>query len=94
MDNFILLAVDAEQSLRYQRVFARNSETDAIGYEKFKSDEEREMKSSNPNNQNLADCIALADYTIFNNDGLTELHEAIDRIIEKITKVNKIKDSR
>jgi dephospho-CoA kinase len=94
LDNFILLAVDAEQSLRYQRVFARNSETDAIGYEKFKSDEDREMKSSNPNNQNLADCIALADYTIFNNDGLTELHEAIDHIIEKITKVNKIKDSR
>ncbi len=94
LDNFILLAVDAEQSLRYQRVFARNSETDAIGYEKFKSDEDREMKSSNPNNQNLAGCIALADYTIINNDGLTELHDSIDHLIDKISKINTIKDSR
>lgn len=84
--NFTLLAVDAEQSLRYQRAFARNSETDAVGYEKFKSDEEREMNSSNPNNQNLAGCIARADFTIINNEGLLELHEAVDRIMQKVAK--------
>lgn len=86
LGNFILLAVDAEQSLRYQRAFARNSETDAIGYEKFKSDEEREMNSNNPNNQNLAGCIARADFTIVNNSGLPELHEAVDLIMKQIAK--------
>ena len=81
---FVLLAVDAEQSLRYQRAFARNSETDSIGYEKFKSDEEREMNSSNPHNQNLAGCIVRADYTILNNTGLAELHSALNAIMLKI----------
>ena len=44
--NFLLLAVDADPKLRYERIVARASETDQISYEKFLADEAREMHAT------------------------------------------------
>ncbi|MBL7790279.1 MAG: AAA family ATPase [Chitinophagales bacterium] len=83
--NFILLAVDADQDVRYQRAFARKSPTDKISFEKFQADEAREMTSNNPNNQNLSSCIQMADCIILNNKGLVELHENVDKLMLQLT---------
>jgi len=81
LGTFVLLAVDADQQLRYQRAFARKSETDRINFEKFLADEVREMTSTNPNNQNLAGCIQLADFRLENNSDLGTLQSKIDQFI-------------
>jgi dephospho-CoA kinase len=81
---FIMLAVDAPQEIRYERIKSRGSETDRITFEKFISDEEREMTSEDPNKQNLRACIELADHKIMNDSTLEELHANIDKIIENI----------
>lgn len=81
---FILLAVDAEPRLRYQRVVQRSTSTDDISFEKFLSDEEREMTNNDPNKQNLRKCIEMADFLIINDGTLEELNLQIEEILEII----------
>lgn len=82
---FKLIAIDANQGIRYMRIQNRNSETDKISFEKFKQDEEKEMFSTDPNKQNLSECIKLADYKIENNGSLDELHSRLEEISSKIS---------
>ena len=82
--HFILLAIDADQKVRYDRIIARGSSTDRITFEKFKADEAREMTSDDPHKQNLSRCIALADHTLTNNGTLRELYAQVDVILKSI----------
>jgi dephospho-CoA kinase len=81
---FILLAVDADPKLRYERVVARGGATDRISFEKFRADEAREFSSSDPHKQNLSRCIVLADYKLTNNGSFDELHAHVDDILKAI----------
>lgn len=84
---FFLFAVNAEQKTRYNRVQERkNVHSDDVSFEKFIEQEETEMKSDDPNKQNLSKCIGMADY-VFNNDGTFEdLYKQIDEVISQLTK--------
>jgi len=82
--NFSLLAVDANPKIRYQRILKRSSATDNIGFEKFLSDEEREMDSDDPNKQNLRKCIEMADFKIENNGLIEELDSKLEEILKVI----------
>lgn len=79
--NFVLFAVDAEPQSRYQRIVARNSETDRISYQTFIDNEQREMSSDDPNKQNLRKCIEMADYIFENNKSIRDLQTQIETII-------------
>jgi len=83
-EKFYLIAVDALQSLRYERIMIRNSETDSISYEEFVSNENREMQSDNPSAQNIQACIELADVVFFNNGTQEELHAQIENYLLQI----------
>lgn len=82
--NFLLVAVGANPKLRYERITLRGSSTDKITFEKFLEDEAREMHSTDPNKQNLARCIELADYRLMNNGTKEELYAQADKILAKI----------
>jgi len=81
---FILLAVDAEPRLRYQRVAQRLTSTDDITFEQFLSQEEREMTSNDPNKQNLKKCIESADFLVKNEGTIEELNLEIEEILKII----------
>jgi dephospho-CoA kinase len=81
---FYLLAVDAEQSLRYKRIVERKSETDLVSFSIFKENEEREMSSADPARQNLRACIRLADFVLTNNGTKEELFREVEKILMKI----------
>jgi len=81
-DGFVLLAVDADSKVRYQRIVKRNSETDHISFETFLDNEKREMTATDPNKQNLAACIHQADFVLTNDDGFEELFNKIDKVLE------------
>jgi dephospho-CoA kinase len=81
--NFLLIAVDADPKIRYERIIARGSETDKISFEKFLADEAREMHATDPNKQNLARCIELADHRLINNGTKEYLRSQVDRIIKQ-----------
>ena len=83
---FYLFAVDAPQKTRYERITSRASVTDAISFEKFQEDENREMLSDDPNKQNLSGCIKKADFVFNNNGTIEELQKQIDVVMNKIKK--------
>ncbi len=80
---FLLLAIDAEPHIRYERIRRRASSTDAISFERFCDDEQREMVSDDPNKQHIAECIKRADVKIVNNGTLDDLRHQIDEVMEK-----------
>jgi dephospho-CoA kinase len=79
--HFLLIAIDADPKIRYERIVARGSETDNISFEKFLADEAREMHATDPNKQNLARCIELADHRLMNNGTKEELFSQVDKIL-------------
>jgi len=82
--DFLLLAIDADPKIRYQRVVERASALDNVTYEKFLSDEAREMQNNNPSKQNIAEVMEEANFILTNNTSLEELHSEIDKILENI----------
>lgn len=80
--NFILLSVDADRQVRYDRILKRGSETDHVSFETFSDNEDREMTSTDPNKQNLSACMQLADYSLLNNGTFDELYRQIDAVIK------------
>lgn len=82
--NTILLAVDAEQRIRYNRIFARQSELDSVTFDEFQAHEEREMENTEPHKQNIRAVINMADHHLTNNGTLDELHAQIDAVLEAL----------
>jgi dephospho-CoA kinase len=81
---FILIAVDADQWIRYNRNVQRNSETDNQTFERFVEDEKREMSSGDPNKQNIGKCMKMADIHIENNSSIEALHSTVDKALAEI----------
>jgi dephospho-CoA kinase len=81
---FMLLAVDANIKLRFQRIKKRGSATDNETFISFKEKEEREMESNDPNSQNIGACIEIADSKIENNGTIEKLNNRVDEIIKEV----------
>ena len=82
--NFLLLAVDADPMLRYDRIVMRNSETDRISFTTFVENEEREMQSNDPNKQNIGKCIEQADIIFYNNSTVHELYKRLESELSQL----------
>lgn len=80
----ILLAVDADQALRYERVQARRSSSDQVDFDTFKEQEEVEMNDPDPHGMQKQQVIAMADHVIENNSTIDELHEQVDQFLATI----------
>ncbi len=83
--SFYLFAVDADPKVRYQRIRQRGSETDHIDFETFLANEAREMTTTDPNKQNLAQCIKMADFRFDNNGDVASLYAEVDKVLKKIS---------
>jgi len=80
--NFTLLAVDADQKVRFDRIKLRASSTDNIDFETFVANEKREMDSHDPNKQNLGKCIERADVVLNNNGSIGELIDQLNHSLK------------
>ena len=87
---FTLLAVDADQRVRYDRVVKRKSATDMISFETFVEQESiREMDNGDdPTKQNLSGCIRAADHVLKNDRDLTALYAELDKVLSLQTNSN------
>lgn len=77
-----LIAVDADQQLRYERVQARRSATDQVDFNTFVEHEEREMHPVGPHDMDIRGVMGLSDTTIMNDSTLEKLHKKIDIALE------------
>lgn len=82
----ILLAVDADQKVRYQRITARGSSSDHVSFEEFAAHEKMEMNDPDPHGMQKAQVMQMADYTVMNNGTLEELHTQIEAVLIQIAK--------
>ncbi len=82
--DFYLLAVDADIKSRYERIRKRASVTDTVTFEEFAEQEKKEMTSTDPNKQNLGECIHRADYVINNDGSLEDLNKQVENILQAI----------
>ena len=80
----ILIAVDADQHLRYERVMARKSSSDQISFAEFQEHEALEMDDPDPHGMQKARVIEMADHRIENNGTIPELHERIEALLTEI----------
>lgn len=82
--NFTLLGIDADPEIRFGRSRKRGRENAADTLEQFLSEEQKELDSENPAQQQLNATGRLADLTVPNNGTLEELHEKLDRILSPL----------
>ena len=82
----VLLAVDADRQVRYERVVKRGSEKDHVSFERFCEQEDRELEQNEEFAMNINGVMRIVDYTLKNNGTLEELHAQIDDVLKQITK--------
>jgi len=88
--DFILIAVDASQEIRFKRMIKRNKPTDPKTWEEFlKIDNRDYFDENNVFGQQVRECMNIADFKIINND-LEESKKEIWAIWEKIKENRKM----
>lgn len=80
---FKLIAVDIPIEIRYKRIQERKKNEDNISFERFKEEEEKQMKESGAEMQ-LSKCISMADYKIINDGSFAELRKKVEEILAEL----------
>ncbi len=78
-DSFHLLAIWANERIRYSRVASRGRADDVMSLESFREKDRREL------GWGMGEALALADFIIVNEGTLEELHERAIGLFEKVT---------
>lgn len=81
-----LLAVDADEHLRYARIQQRGLSTDHVDFDTWQAQEALELSSADPHGMNVAGVMEMADFRIENNGTVEELHEKIGEMLEDFSK--------
>jgi len=76
-----VISVDAPLILRWERIKLERSVKDSGSYEEFVAEQNRQMKSDNPNENNLAAAVLAADAHIENLGTPQELFRKVDAIV-------------
>lgn len=84
--NVPLIAVDADRSIRYERISKRGSVKDNVSFEQFSIQEDRELNATESYDMNILGVMKFTDYTLHNDGTLEELHAQIDDVLKQITK--------
>ena len=82
--NFVLLCVDADIKVRYERIVIRGSETDKVSFKTFVENEQREMESADENKQNLGLVMQMADFRLDNGKDLEFLRRQVEEIYKNL----------
>lgn len=82
--SFILISVDANARLRYDRLRSRGRTGDTDSWEKFVEQERKEENNDDPNKQQLSKTMEMADYIIDNSGTIGELEAQINRIFSRL----------
>ncbi|MBX2866612.1 AAA family ATPase [Candidatus Kaiserbacteria bacterium] len=80
----ILIAVDADQKIRYERVQERRSSSDKVSFEEFVRHEELESNDPAPHGLQKQKVIGMADYIISNDGTVEELNVQTERVLQKV----------
>lgn len=83
---FHLIAVDAPQKLRYERLAARSRDGDAPDFATFQKQEAAEMSGADPAQQQIRAVVAMAEQTIGNEGSFADLYAKVDQFLADVQK--------
>ena len=81
----ILITVDADQEVRFERVQKRRSESDKVSFEEFAKHEELEMNDPDPHGMQKQKVMEMAEYTVLNNGTFEDVYVQVESILKKIS---------
>jgi len=85
-NKFVLIAVDAPQEIRWQRIQSRARPTDSKTWEEFVALDQRDRGVREPlYGEQIDRCMERADYKIENDGNLENLQEKINEIMAKLS---------
>jgi dCMP deaminase len=80
LKNFILIGINADPKVRFERALKRARPGDPATLEEFKKKEEKE-NSSDPNAQQLTKCFEMSDIKIDNSGNTDQLFKQLEKIL-------------
>jgi dCMP deaminase len=83
LKNFMLIGINADPKVRFERAVKRARPGDPLTLDEFKKKEEKE-NSTDPNAQQLSKCFNMADIKIDNSGTPDELFKKIDKILSDL----------
>ena len=81
LNNFTLVGVDAPLEIRFKRTIARNRPGDPGTLQEF-IEKERKENIASSTNQQLENCLKMADVLIINDSTIKEFHKKIDEAVK------------
>ena len=81
---FVLIAIDASQKIRFERILKRARGSDPKDWESFLEMDERDIRSKEKSGQEVGNCMEMADIKIMNDASLEELKEKIRKILQEL----------
>jgi dephospho-CoA kinase len=79
----VVLGIDADPQVRYERIVKRDSVTDHVTFEEWRAQELRESNPDDPTKQDIFGALRESDQIIMNTTSLEELEADVDAFIEK-----------
>ncbi|MBI2546929.1 MAG: AAA family ATPase [Candidatus Aenigmarchaeota archaeon] len=84
-ENFELIAVDAPQKVRFERVVKRSRLSDPKTWEEFVAVDERDQgKDQPPYGQQVGKCIEMADVVLQNDGTMEDFQKKVEEIINTL----------
>lgn len=80
----IIVGVDANEGLRYERITSRGTETDNVSLEQFREQERLENESLDDNVMNVKRCISMADKVLLNEGSIEEFESKVLEFMKSI----------
>jgi dephospho-CoA kinase len=77
----VVLGIDAEPLVRFERIVKRDSETDKVTYEEWRAQELRESNPDDPTKQDIFGALKESDHVIVNIGSLEQLKMEVDEFI-------------
>ncbi len=86
LTNFFLVAVDAPEKVRFERMISRNRESDPITWENFvRVDKKDKGVGEKSSGQGVGKCIKKAKFVLINDGSLEEVNKKVERLYEDIS---------
>ncbi len=82
----VVIGVDADPKVRYERTYARGSSKDNVSYEQWLEQERRESNPHDPTKQDIFGALKQADHIILNNSTFEDLYQHINTTLDLINK--------
>ena len=82
--DFVLIAIDAQQKIRYERSIYRSKTSDAKTWEEFLKMDQRDFGDKIDSGQQVGKCMELADFKIINDSTLEDLYTKLEKLYGEI----------